>query len=283
MFTRKDRAAICCPLVLEEDTIKHQHGVIDSSTQKELVSFEHACLGYGKRRVIDDLSLVVSSGDFLGIVGQNGCGKTTILKAMLGILKPLNGHVHRDSKTRFGYVPQRQFIDEAYPLTALEVVMMGRFCLLGAFGRPTNKDRAFVLECLNHVGIADLAHRPYRELSGGQKQRSLIARALATEPQVLILDEPTNDMDIGSEHTIMELLNSLHINDGLTIVIVSHLLNVLVNYAKRYIFVDGGIRMEGISDEIVTSIHLSEMYGVPVEVVEYESRKVVLTGGPRND
>ncbi|MHB1455283.1 MAG: metal ABC transporter ATP-binding protein [Armatimonadota bacterium] len=283
MVLKKERAAACCPLELEEDTLEDQDYVMNSPIREELISFDHVCLGYGKRKVIDDLCLVLSSGDFLGIVGQNGSGKTTILKAMLGILRPLNGHVRRKAKTRFGYVPQRQFIDEAYPLTALEVALMGRYCLLGAFGRPSKKDKGIVLDCLDHVGIADLAYRPYRELSGGQKQRSLIARALAAEPQALILDEPTNDMDIGSEHAIMELLNNLHLEDGLTVVIVSHLLNVLVNYAERYIFVDGGIKTEGMADEVVTSSHLSEMYGVPVEVAEYGGRKVVLTGDGRND
>ena len=102
-----------------------------------------------------------------------------------------------------------------------------------------------MLECLDHVGIADLAARPYRELSGGQKQRTLIARALAAQPHVLILDEPTNDMDIASEHAIMELLKRFHREDGITIVMVSHLLNVVANYAHKLALIDGGLRMVG--------------------------------------
>ncbi|MHB0999228.1 MAG: metal ABC transporter ATP-binding protein [Armatimonadota bacterium] len=243
-----------------------------------MIEFQHADLGYGRRVVLNDLNLSISTGDYLGIVGPNGSGKTTILKATLGILKPLKGRVIRDHDTRFGYVPQRQFIDEAYPLTAMEVVLMGRYPLMGVLAKPNINDKDFIRECLNHVSILDLADRPYRELSGGQKQRCLIARALAAEPQALILDEPTNDMDIGSEHSIMELLTSLQ-SEGITIVIVSHLLNVLLNHAKRYIFVDGGIKVEGMADEILTSFHLSEMYGVPVEIAEYGGKRVVLTGG----
>lgn len=250
-----------------------------ASAQGKLIAFDHADLGYGRRRVIADLNLVLSSGDFLGVVGPNGSGKTTILKAMLGILKPMKGRVVRNSEVRIGYVPQRQFIDEAYPLTASEVALMGRYPLLGVFRRPSRQDRQLVLECLDHVGIADLADRPYRELSGGQKQRSLIARALATQPQALILDEPTNDMDIGSEAKIMELLSGLHVNDGITIVIVSHLLNILVNHAKRFAMIDDGVRAEGLAEEILTSEHLSAIYGVPVEVAIYEGKRVVLTGG----
>ncbi len=105
----------------------------------ELIVFEHADLGYGKRKVLTDLNLVLSAGDFLGVVGPNGAGKTTILKAMLGILRPLGGRVRRDAAVRFGYVPQRQFVDETYPLTALEVALMGRYPRLGVFARPARR------------------------------------------------------------------------------------------------------------------------------------------------
>ncbi len=243
------------------------------------VVFEHADIGYGKRAVIADLNLILSAGDYLGIVGPNGCGKTTILKAMLGILRPLQGQVRRDTDIRFGYVPQTQYIDEAYPLTAMEVALMGRYPLMGIFGRPSKRDKQFVRECLDHAGIADLANRPYRELSGGQKQRTLIARALAAQPGVLILDEPTNDMDIGSEYAIMELLKHLHTVDGLTIVMVSHLLNVVVNYVDNLMLIADGRRIAGKVEEVLTSRNLTEVYQVPIEVTGCGSKKVVLTGG----
>ena len=248
------------------------------SSSSELLTFEHVNLGYGKRTVLSNLNLALHNDDFLGIVGPNGVGKTTILKAMLGILKPLSGRVWKAPNIRLGYVPQRQYIDEAYPLTALEVALMGRYPLLGIFGRPSRKDKEFVMECLDHAGIVDLADRPYRELSGGQKQRTLIARALATQPRALILDEPTNDMDIGSEHAIMELLKQLHNENGVSIVIVSHLLNVIVNYAERFALIDEGLRMVGSTGEVLSSQNLTGIYNVPVEVAEYKGRKVVLTG-----
>lgn len=245
----------------------------------ELIAFDHADLGYGRRKIITDFNLVLHAGDYLGIVGPNGSGKTTILKAMLGILRPMKGQVRRDPDVRFGYVPQRQFIDEAYPLTVKEVALMGRYPLMGIFSRPSERDREYVVKCLSSVGIADLADRPYRELSGGQKQRTLIARSLAAQPGALILDEPTNDMDIGSEHAIMELLTKLREEDNITIVIVSHLLNVLVNYAEEFAFIDGGLKFVGLAEDVLTSKNLSDMYGVPVEVSECNGRKVVLTGG----
>lgn len=245
----------------------------------EMLAFDHADLGYGRRKVLTDLNLVLNEGDFLGIVGPNGTGKTTILKAMLGILKPMGGQVRRNPSTRIAYVPQRQFIDEVFPLTVMEVALMGRYTLLGVFGRPKTSDRDFVLECLNHVGIGELAARPYRELSGGQKQRTLIARALAAQPRVLILDEPTNDMDIASEHAIMELLERFHREDGITIAMVSHLLNVVANYAHRLALIDGGLRVVGYTDEVLTSKNLTDIYEFPVDVATCGGRKVILTGG----
>ncbi len=244
-----------------------------------ILEFDHADLGYGRREVLADVNMVLEAGDFLGIVGPNGAGKTTLLRAMIGILKPKAGQVRRAADVRFGYVPQRQFIDEVFPLNVMEVALMGRYPLLGPFARPSKRDRDFVIQCLDHVGIADLARRPYRELSGGQKQRTLIARALAAEPQVLILDEPTNDMDIASEHAIMELIKALHDQDKLTIVMVSHLLNVVVNYAHKLALIDGGLRMVGPTADVLTSENLTGIYEAPVRIAQCGDRKVVLTGG----
>jgi ABC-type cobalamin/Fe3+-siderophores transport system ATPase subunit len=161
----------------------------------------------------------------------------------------------------------------------MDVVLMGRYPLLGVFSRISKKDRDFGHKCLDHVGITNLADRLYRELSGGQKQRTLIARALAGEPQALILDEPTNDMDIGSEHAIMELLKLLHDRENITIVIVSHLLNVVINYAQEFVLIDGGVRIVGKTEEVLTSMNLSDIYEMPVEVAVCGGRKVILTGG----
>jgi ABC-type Mn2+/Zn2+ transport system ATPase subunit len=257
----------------KEMVMKEEH------KRTEMLAFDHADLGYGKFKVLSDVNLVLSEGDFLGIVGPNGTGKTTILKAMLGILKPIGGQVRRNTSSRLGYVPQRQFIDEVFPVTVMDVAVMGRYPRLGIFSRPSRSDKDLVMECLGHVGIADLATRPYRELSGGQKQRTLIARALAAEPQVLILDEPTNDMDIASEHAIMELIKHLHDKDAITVVMVSHLLNVVANYVKKLALIDGGLRVVGTTEEVLSSKNLTDIYEMPVEVGTCGGKKIVLTGG----
>jgi ABC-type Mn2+/Zn2+ transport system ATPase subunit len=246
---------------------------------RPLVSFDHADLGYGRRTILRDLCLALAERDNLAIVGPNGSGKTTLLKGLLGILRPLRGSVTTRPGVRFGYVPQRQYVDEAFPFTALEIALMGRYRLLRPLARPSAADRAFVTGCLEHVGIADLAKRPYRELSGGQKQRVLIARALAGEPAALVLDEPTNDMDIGSEYAIMELIRNLRLAGGLTVVMVSHLLNVVANFADSVVILDGGSRIAGRLSEVLTSRGLTELYGVPVSVEVCAGQRVVVTGG----
>jgi ABC-type cobalamin/Fe3+-siderophores transport system ATPase subunit len=246
---------------------------------QELVACEGVDLGYGKRRILKDFNLVLAAGDNLAIVGPNGSGKTTLLKALLGILRPLRGQVRRAAGLRFGYVPQRQFVDEVYPFTVLDIALMGRYPLLGTFARPGQADREFTRQCLRHVDIADLAGHAYRELSGGQKQRVLIARALAGEPAVLVLDEPTNDMDLASEHAIMELVKHLREADGLTVVMVSHLLNVVANYADSLVILDNGTRITGSLSEVLSSENLSSLYGIPVEVGVCAGQRVVVTGG----
>jgi ABC-type Mn2+/Zn2+ transport system ATPase subunit len=248
----------------------------------EIVAFDGVDLGYGRVRVLTGLHLTLATGDNLAIVGPNGSGKTTLLKALLGILRPLQGQVRRKAGVRFGYVPQRQFVDEAFPFSALEIALMGRYPLLGVFARPTAKDREFVRGCLDHVGIADLAPRAYRELSGGQKQRVLIARALAGQPAVLVLDEPTNDMDIASEFAIMELVKRLRTADGLTVVMVSHLLNVVANYADRLVILADGTRITGQLEEVLSSENLSALYGMDVHVGMSAGQRVVVVGGTRD-
>ena len=253
--------------------------VRESRRAEELVVFEHVDLGYGSRRILADTNLTLSAGDHLAIVGPNGSGKTTLLKGLLGLIKPMGGHIRRKADLRFGYVPQRQFVDEVYPFTAAEIALMGRYPLMGVFSRPSRRDKELVMSALTHVGIADLADKSYRELSGGQKQRVLIARALAARTDVLVLDEPTNDMDIASEHAIMELVKHLTEVDGITVVMVSHLLNVVANYARSLVILDGGMQAAGPVEEVLTSEKLSEIYGVPVAVDVCAGRRVVVTGG----
>jgi manganese/zinc/iron transport system ATP- binding protein len=241
-----------------------------------LVTFDHATLGYGRRVVLTDISFDIPEGDFLGLVGPNGAGKTTILRALLGTLQPLGGSVSRSPRLRFGYVPQRDQVDYNFPLKVVDVVMMGRYDRIGLGRRPGIEDRKRATEALEHVGIAQLAEHPLVDLSGGQKQRTLIARALVGEPNILVLDEPTNGMDLVATTQILGLVRELHDRDGLTVLMVSHALNEVANYVERIaLVVEGGFRI-GTTEEIMTEEALTQMYGIPVEVDSFDGHRIVV-------
>jgi ABC-type Mn2+/Zn2+ transport system ATPase subunit len=241
-----------------------------------LVRFDHATLGYGRRVVLSDLTFDIPGGDFLGLVGPNGAGKTTILRAILGTLTPISGTVVVSPDLRFGYVPQRDSVDYGFPLKVIDVVLMGRYDRIGLAKRPTRDDRARALAALEHVGIANLADQQLSSLSGGQKQRTLIARALVGDPTILVLDEPTNGMDLVSTTQILGLVSELHDRDKLTVLMVSHALNEVANYVNRIaLTLEGAFRI-GTVDEIMNEETLSSMYGIPVEVDQFDGHRIVV-------
>ena len=250
---------------------------------KPLVTFDHATLGYGRKIVLRDLSFTIDEGDFLGLVGPNGSGKTTVLRALLGTHPPLSGSVQRADGLRFGYVPQRDQVDYDYPLTAVDVVLMGRYDRIGLGRRPSADDRARAMTALEQVGIPELAGQHLRDLSGGQRQRTLIARALVGEPNVLVLDEPTNGMDLVSTTQILGLVRDLHERSGLTVLMVSHALNEVANYVERIaLVVSSGFRI-GPTAEIMTESVLSGIYGIPVEVDAFNGHRMVIARRRRHD
>jgi ABC-type Mn2+/Zn2+ transport system ATPase subunit len=230
----------------------------------ELVRMSRVTLGYGGRPVLDRLDFAIERGDFLGVMGPNGSGKTTLLKTFLGLLKPLSGTIAYASTGEhllFGYVPQRESLDSHFPLTALEVALMGRFGRIGALRPPSAKDREIAMACLAQTHMEEFAERPYRALSGGQKQRVLISRALTAEPEILLLDEPTNGMDLNSERAIMELLSELQRDKEATIVFVTHLLSTIEKYAHRVaIITSEGELLVGSKSELMKPEVLMKAY-----------------------
>ncbi|MBI4409217.1 MAG: metal ABC transporter ATP-binding protein [Gemmatimonadetes bacterium] len=254
---------------------------------RPLIAFEDVTLGYYGVAVLSGLSFSIREGDFLGMVGPNGAGKTTILRAVLGALRPLAGRVTvHDEWVRFGYVPQRQSLDAGWPLKTLDVVGMGAYDRVGVFRRPGAPVREAALQALDHVGIRELADQPFGSLSGGQKQRALIARALVGRPTMLVLDEPTDGMDLVSSTSILELVRELHDRDRLTVLMVSHQLNEVANYVRQLALVLEGAFQIGETEEILTSENLSALYGIPVQVDQVNGQRMVLPrevpelGGP---
>lgn len=239
-----------------------------SEPSAPLVALEGAAVGYGGRPFLAGVHLAVMPRDFLAIVGPNGGGKTTVLLTLLGALTPIAGRVVRAPPLRVGYVPQREHVDNIWPLTSFEVALMGRVPGIGPWRRPGPADREQVRRAMARVGIEHLADQQYGELSGGQRQRTLIARALAADPELLALDEPTNGMDPAAELGTMDLLRELHGGGKLAIVMVSHRLENVANYASSLAFVDKdqALFRVGSLDEMLRPEALGALYGRAVSV-----------------
>lgn len=253
------------------------------SSDQALVRFDMVTLGYRRNVIAKEISFSIEEGEFVGIVGPNGSGKTTIVRAILGILKPQHGEIRvrgrSSDRLRIGYVPQRDSIDPIMPFTVNDVVIMGRYGRLGMIRRPTSKDRAAAVEALKHVDLLDHASSSYRDLSGGLKQRALIARALAAEPDMLILDEPTNGMDLASRTAILDLIKHFHAEHGMTVLMVSHLLSDVANYVKKIMLVESQFFQVGSVDEILSEANLTRVYDLPVTVGEWMGTKVIIARG----
>jgi ABC-type Mn2+/Zn2+ transport system ATPase subunit len=243
-----------------------------------IVALEGAAVGYAGRPVLEGVHLDVAAGDFLVLVGPNGGGKTTIVRALLGTLPLLAGRLIRPRPVRVGYVPQREHVDPIWPFTAGEVVLMGRLPALGPLRRPGSADRDAAERALDRVGIAHLARTMLGELSGGQRQRTLIARALVGDPELLVLDEPTNGMDPAAELATMDLVRELHAGGGLAVVMVSHRLEAVANYARKLAFVDKDRRLfrVGPLEAMLTGDALGALYGRAVAVHEVAGWRVVV-------
>ncbi len=244
-----------------------------------LVALRGATIGHGRRALLSGVELAVVPGDFLALVGPNGGGKTTLLRTLLGALPLLKGRRELPRPLRIGYVPQRDHVDAIWPLTAGEVVLMGRTPVLGPLRRPGPADHRLVGEALARVGSGELASRRYADLSGGQRQRTLIARALAAEPELLAVDEPTSGMDPAAELSTMDVLQGLHAGGALAVVMVSHRLDAVANAAGRLAFVDQerALFRVGPLDEMLQPGPLSALYGRAVEVRSEGGRRTVQT------
>jgi ABC-type Mn2+/Zn2+ transport system ATPase subunit len=251
----------------------------DEQAGDAVVEFEGASLGYGRATILRDVTFSIAEGDFLGIIGPNGSGKTTILRAILRMVRPVRGSVHIREGLKFGYVMQRQALDEIFPLSVSDIVSMGRLGRSGPLRRFGREDLGKVDEALSITGMRDLRRERYRDLSGGQKQRVLVARALAFEPDVLLLDEPTNDLDIQGEEQVISLIREIHRSLGITIVLVSHMLNVVFGCVERVLFLKEKRMRIHDREEALRSELLSEIYGIPLSIENVNGRSVIVPRG----
>jgi ABC-type Mn2+/Zn2+ transport system ATPase subunit len=234
--------------------------------------------GYRHRTLFHHVSFDIQRGAILGIVGPNGCGKTTLLRTILGLLPPLRGTVTRASGLRVSYVPQRDRLDVILPVTALDVVLMGRSARLGPVAQLRPADHEAAHRALVRLDADALAHRPFRSLSGGQQQRVLLARALAADPDLLVLDEPTAGMDLGSEAGIVEFLRDLNRRQGVTILLVTHLLPLVLTLATSIMLFARETLVQGPLDDVLDEERLTERYGVPVHLGMVAGRRTLVVG-----
>ncbi len=242
---------------------------------KEVIRFVNVDFSYNGAPVLIDVSFSINEKSFISIVGPNGGGKTTILKLMLGLIKPSQGNVEvfglSPEKTRplVGYMPQHVLFDLHFPVTVLDVVLMGRLGNGTHIGPYRDKDKAICMEALRKLEMHDSWKLPFGALSGGQRQRVLIARALATQPKLLLLDEPTANVDMAAESELFEFLNAL--SKTITIVVVSHDLGFVSQYVQRVVCVNRTVAVHPTA--AITGEIINELYGADVRMVQHGHRE----------
>jgi ABC-type Mn2+/Zn2+ transport system ATPase subunit len=247
----------------------------------ELIRLERAVIGY-RAPLLPPIDLAVSAGTTLGVLGPNGAGKTALLKSLLGLLPLIDGKrvLPLGRSPRIGYVPQRDRLDMSWPLSVLDVVLMGRAPLAGPIKRYSAKDRSAARDALSEIGVGDLAERPLHALSGGQHQKVLIARAIAAEPELLVLDEPTSAMDPAAERILLELVQRLKAAHNLSVVLVTHQLTAIAGFATEVALVDRERQLfeVGHAEEMIDPQRLGRLYGREVRVAKVGNRTAVVIG-----
>lgn len=243
-----------------------------------IIRFDHASFGFPGVVALEDISLEIAEGEFVGVIGPNGSGKTTLCRAVLGLMRPLRGslqifdcaceELRCHHRARIGYLPQKGVLDRNFPITVLETVMMGRYGALGLLRRPGARDRELALEALANVGMQDHRDTALGHLSGGQQQRVLIARALAQQPRVLLLDEPTTGIDITTQHSVLDLIRRLHRDLGLTVLLITHDINMIRPHVDRLVLLKTRLYAAGPPEEVLRPDVLRQVYGKELVITE---------------
>lgn len=245
-----------------------------------IVDIQDVTVSYRDNVALNSISLKIHEGEMLAIAGPNGAGKTTLLTAINGLGKLLQGSVsifgiqmERRTATQLrkeiGYVPQIINPDSRMPMRVREVILLGRYGRMGLLRKPSRKDREVVEKVVELIGIEDLLQRPIGHLSGGEQKKVSIARALAQEPRILLLDEPISNLDINAQQSILNLIEQIHERENLTTVVVMHHLNLLpVNCSRMVLLKKTRIIYNGSVDEALNDKVLSNLYDCQVKVIK---------------
>lgn len=233
-----------------------------------IITFENLSIGYNGAPLLNNISLSINQGSFTAVLGSNGSGKSTLLKTVLGLIPPVAGRVVlRDGSgapVRFGYVPQSSALDPLYPFTGFDVALMGAFGRVKPGRFVSDKERAFTRICLEAAGAQAFAQERFAELSGGQKQRVLIARALVTQPDVLVLDEPTAGVDAAATHAVLEFISRIHREKEITVLLVTHDLPIVREHAQQVVWLHQGKVMHGPVADMLLPSRLASIFEMEV-------------------
>jgi ABC-type Mn2+/Zn2+ transport system ATPase subunit len=246
--------------------LHHQNHRTASPAGAAAIELLDVTAGYDGRAALEDVSLHIARGSLLAVFGPNGGGKTTLLKLIAGVLRPWTGTVHTlgvragDAAQRIAYVPQAELVDWSFPITVWNVAMMGRFARLGPFRQPSRADRDAVSTALERVGMIDASRTQIGRLSGGQRRRAFLARAIAAEPELYLLDEPVTGVDVPTEEDLMALL-AIEAAAGRTIVATTHDLAAVSRHFAQVIAVNRRIVASGNVDLVRDPDILARTYG----------------------
>ena len=254
------------------------------------VALEGATIRLGGRTILERVSLEIRHGEFVAVLGPNGAGKSTLVKAILGLLPLAAGNATvldgppGDANVQIGYLPQRRNFDAGTRIRGIDLVGLGfdgsRWGIPLPWLPGAKKKARRVAEVLELVGASRYATKPIGELSGGEQQRLLIAQALVRRPQLLLLDEPLDSLDLASQAAVAALVRRICEQEHVAVLLVAHDINPILSYLDRVIYLAGGGAIEGSPEEVITSETLSLLYGAPIEVLRASDGRLVVVGQP---
>ena len=237
-----------------------------TQVENPVLEIHDLTVSYDQNPVLWNVDLSLPSGKLVGILGPNGAGKSTLIKAIMGLIAPTSGYVRifdkplNDVRARISYVPQRESVDWNFPASVLDVVMMGTYGKLGLFRRPGKKEKDLAMQCLEQVGMTGFVTRQISELSGGQQQRVFIARALAQQADLYLMDEPFAGVDMATETAIFQLLKDMA-DSGKTVLVVHHDIHSAMNFFDWVIMLNLHLVASGPKESVITEDLLRKTYG----------------------
>lgn len=249
------------------------------------IEFKNVTVNYKNTCILDNITIDISRGEFVIVVGPNGAGKSTFVRCINGLqkidsgtLRVFNTDISNSSpvniRKKIGYVPQHFNIDHKFPVSVFDVVSIGRFGIIGLFNHLTQKDRELINLSLNIVGISGLFYKPVGHISGGELQKVSIARMLAQEPEIMIFDEPTSNLDLKSQNDILKIIEKIYIEKKTTVIFITHFLShVPLCSGKIVLMKTGKIMASGKPEDVFKEKYLSDLYDCNVKITELNGKK----------